>query len=186
MRSFKLQVSKSVGNKQDVSATRYVISLDRDIHFYFSNKKNAEVFRVKLEKFYTNYCYLINDLYITTIQNFRFYFFELKPFELRLIKEYQKEIDNNFDYLLSQAKTTNSNYFKYGRFISIFDSMSSINAFLSNKARIKQDRNMERKCKSFELHLLEIRNSSSEFNEEHLNIHTYDSTLEIIHDKRHA
>jgi len=186
MRSFKFQVSKSVGSLEDASATKYVIYLERDYCFYFSNKEKANTFRVKLEKYYTNYCYLINDLYITTMSNYRHYFFELKPFELRLIKEYISQIDKSFDYILSPIKTDNSNVFKYARFQEIFNNLSSVNAFLSNQAKIKQDRSMKRKCEAFELHLLEMRQSAKSFNEEQLKIHTYDSTLEVIHDKRHA
>ena len=186
MRSFKVQIAKSVGSLQNELATKHVLYLDREYNFYFSSEKKANVFRVKLEKYYTNYCYLINDLYITTISNYRHYFFELKPFELKLIKEYISDIDKSFDYILSPIKTQNSNVFKYSRFQEIFNNLSSINAFLSNQAKIKQDRNFQRKCDAFELHLIEIKQSAKTFNEKHIKIYTYDSTLEIIHDKRHA
>ncbi len=186
MRSFKVEITNSVGNQLDSPETKHVLYLDREYCFYFSNKEKANSFRVKLEKYYTNYCYLINDLYITTISNYRHYFFELKPFELKLIKEYISVIDKSFDYILSPIKTPNSNVFKYSRFQEIFNSLSSINAFLSSQARIKQDRSMRRKCEAFELHLLEMKQSAKTFNEKHSKINTYDSTLEIIHDKRHA
>ena len=180
MRSFSIQIQDSEGFNSINPTIKYVIRLSRNNSFYFNNLRDAKCFRVKLEEFYTNHCYLINDLYLTTLQNYRHYFFNIKPFEIKFCKEYFKEIDTQFDYILSHSETTNSNNFKFSRFQTLYDNMSSINAFLSNQARIKKDYSMKNKCKSFEMHLFHLKDETEKYNIKYKNLYSNESTLQVI------
>lgn len=186
MRSVKLNITNSVGHKHDDSQTKYCISLSRDTIFYFSSLRDANKKRVEIEEYYTNHLYLINDIVVNTYSNYRHYIFLIKPFEIRFIKELFKEIDNCFDKVLKPVSTENSNYFKFNAIQSIYDCLTQVNGFLSTKALTKQDMAMKLKAKACEFNLMSLKELSQNYNKKLQKIYTNESTLKIIHTKRHA
>ena len=186
MRSVKLNITNSVGYKHDVAETKYCISLSSDTVFYFPSLKDANKKRVEIEEYYTNHLYLINDLVLNTYSNYRHYLFLIKPFEIRFMKQLFKEIDNSFEKVLKSISTENSNYFKFNAIQSIYDCLSQVNGFLSTKALTKKDQAMKLKSKASEFNLMALKELSQNYNKKLQKIYTHESSLKIVHSKRHA
>ena len=128
----------------------------------------------------------MNDLVLNVYSNFRHYFFLLKPFEHRFLKELFKEIDNNFEKVLKSSSTENSNHFKFIAIQSIYDCLSQINGFLSTKALTKQDNAMKLKTKASEINMMSLKEMTENHNKNLLKIYSHESTLKIVHSKKHA
>jgi hypothetical protein len=186
LRKIKLNIHASVGNISEDRSKRYTLSLSRDTVFYFQNKKIAQQKRVEIEKYYTNHILLLNDLFVQAFSNYRYYVFTLKPYEIAFMKETFNDIEKHFDKALKPTDSPNSNYFKFGALQFIYDGLSSINSFLSQKSRVKQDHVMSSKCEATDLHILSLKEMSQKFNQKFSKTYSYESTLQVIHLKNHA
>ena len=78
--------------------------------------------------------------------------------QISAINDLFDNLNFNLDYITSDLITTNSNHFKYNRFKSIYDSMSTICSYMHKKAVKLKDTNQKFRIKAMQSHLFYITN----------------------------